>query len=80
VRDEILLTVQLSPEIQATQLLDQLQAHHPGMFKGNEARTLRRRLASLRQELCTKEQLDLEHATAYGASTGKKLTEATALS
>jgi hypothetical protein len=66
VNNEILLAVQLAPNIQANQLMAELQVRHPGMFKGNEVRTLRRRLKDLRTELCQREQLNLEYATITG--------------
>ena len=80
VEKEIILALQIAPEINATQLLQQLQLRHPEMFKGNEVRTLRRRLAGLRQDLSPSKELDLTHATAFGDSNGKKLTEATTMS
>jgi hypothetical protein len=59
VEAEIMLAFQLEPDIQAIELLARLQARHPGMFKGNEIRTLRRRLAMLRMETCDPAVFDL---------------------
>jgi hypothetical protein len=68
VHQEILLAFKIAPEIEAKSLLAQLQARHPGMFKGNEVRTLRRRLAELRKASCVTRELTLESAPQVVAS------------
>ena len=40
VAQEIQLAVKLQPSLQAKELFEQLCARHPGLFKGNERRTL----------------------------------------
>lgn len=62
VQDEILLAFRIAPDVEAKGLLAQLQSRYPGMFKGNEIRTLRRRLADLRKASCASQQLDLDRA------------------
>lgn len=66
VESDIVLAIQVNPDLNAKQLFKQLQEEHPGMFKGNEVRTLRRRVAAVRDRLCDQAKLDLNLDTKYG--------------
>ena len=68
VRDEIKLAVQLNPALQAKELFSELQRRHPENFKGNEGRTLQRRVAEIRESLAERDQIDLRPDTILGAA------------
>lgn len=65
VTNEIKLAVQLNPNLQVKQLFEELLNRHPGMFKGNELRTLRRRVAALRESQIQREPLDLSDPSSH---------------
>lgn len=79
VAHEIQLAVKLQPTLQAKELFNDLSKRHPGLFKGNEERTLRRRVAEIRRQLAEEHPVDLKHDTLLGMH-GKKLSEATTMS